>query len=162
MFKINIKKFIEGIFLILILGFFINHISLPVLASLEDIMITGSGQNGGGITAIGQQGFKTTGEPADPTVIIAFIIKTIIGFLGIIFVVKLIIAGFQYMTSEGSGDKMGEAMGKIKTSIIGMIIVLSAFAIVSFVFNSLINSKSQICKPPNMMINGVCMQPSKK
>jgi hypothetical protein len=54
-------------------------------------------------------------------------------FLGIIAVCLIIWAGFLWMTARGNEDKVKEAQTIIKTSIIGLVIILAAWAITDWV-----------------------------
>jgi hypothetical protein len=74
----------------------------------------------------------------DIRIIIAKIIRVAIGFLGIIAVGLIIYAGWLWMTSEGNEEKVGQAKKILTNAIVGLIIILSAFAIVSFILNSLL------------------------
>jgi len=76
----------------------------------------------------------------DIRVIIANITRVIIGFLGIIAVGLIIYAGWLWMTSEGNEEKVEQAKKLLINAVIGLIIILSAFAIASFILNRLIGS----------------------
>lgn len=75
----------------------------------------------------------------DPREIIASVIRVILGFLGIIAVVIIIIGGFKWMTSGGSDDKAKDARDMIVAGVIGLIIILAAFGVASFVINQVFN-----------------------
>jgi TRAP-type C4-dicarboxylate transport system permease small subunit len=81
------------------------------------------------ISAIFEEGI----EDRDIRVIVADTIRIFLGFLGIIFVVLLIIAGFKYMTAGGNEENVNESLKQIKHAIIGLIIILAAYAIATFV-----------------------------
>ncbi|MFA5248457.1 MAG: hypothetical protein WC415_04510 [Patescibacteria group bacterium] len=68
---------------------------------------------------------------------VAIIISVLLGLLGIIFVSLLIYAGFVWMTAQGDEAKVSKAKGIIFTSIVGLTIVIAAYIITAFVFNSL-------------------------
>lgn len=70
----------------------------------------------------------------DIGVLISKIIRIVLGFLGIIFLVLTILAGFRWMTSGGNEEAVKKAQGSIKTAIIGLVIVLAAYSITYFVF----------------------------
>jgi len=72
--------------------------------------------------------------------IIARVIKVILSMLGIIFIILLIYAGLGWMTSGGNEEKVGKAKKTITAAIIGLVIVLSAYAITVFVIDNLIGS----------------------
>ena len=73
----------------------------------------------------------------DPRVAAARIIQIGLGLLGTIAVVLVIYAGFLWMTSEGNADKLQKAKQILKSAAIGLLIILSAFAIVTFVIDRL-------------------------
>ena len=88
----------------------------------------------GGLNTIGQDAFGQSGAPQkNLQAIIATIIKIFLGLLGIIFVVLLIIAGFKYMTAGGDEEKVKEAVAQIRNAVIGLLIVISAYAITYFI-----------------------------
>lgn len=74
---------------------------------------------------------------ADLTTTIASIIRIALGFLGIIAVVIILMGGFRWMTAGGNDDKVKEAKKIIISGVIGLVIVLSAYAIASFVITQI-------------------------
>jgi len=66
------------------------------------------------------------------------IASAILGFLGVIFIVLIIYAGFLWMTAEGNEDKTKQAKTIMKNAIIGLFIVVSVYAIWEFVLYYLI------------------------
>lgn len=76
----------------------------------------------------------------DPRVIAARIINVALGLVGIILVVIIIYAGFLYMTSGGDAEKTQTALKYIRNAVIGLIIVLSSWAIARFVIDRLISA----------------------
>jgi len=74
---------------------------------------------------------------SDLGTIISVIIKTLLGFLALIFLVLIIIAGFKWMTAAGNEQQIEKSQATIKAAAIGLVIVLSAYAITYFVFNKL-------------------------
>jgi hypothetical protein len=71
---------------------------------------------------------------------ITSIVRIALGFLGIIAVVIILLGGFKWMTSGGNDTKVGDAKKLIFAGIIGLVIVLSAYAIATFVINSIVNT----------------------
>ncbi|MBI5370043.1 Ig-like domain-containing protein [Candidatus Uhrbacteria bacterium] len=85
------------------------------------------------------QSAQTSGLPqTDLIVVIARLIRAFLGILGIIFVVLVIYAGYLYMTSQGDPTKTAKAKKIISQAVIGLIIILASFAIVSFVLDALL------------------------
>jgi hypothetical protein len=74
---------------------------------------------------------------ADPREMAARVINIILGFLGIIAVVIILLAGFKWMTAAGNEDKVSEAKKLMGAGVIGLIIILMAFGIAQFVINAL-------------------------
>ena len=76
----------------------------------------------------------------DPRVVIARIIQIALGFLGTIAVVLVIYAGFIWMTSEGQEEKVSKAKKTLSSAVIGLIIILSAFGITTFLLSRLMEA----------------------
>ncbi|MDD5527927.1 MAG: hypothetical protein PHO56_03030 [Patescibacteria group bacterium] len=69
--------------------------------------------------------------------IVGTIITAALSLLGIIFVVLLIYAGFQWMTAEGNEEKIEKSKHTITRAIIGLAIIIAAYSITYFIFNAL-------------------------
>lgn len=82
------------------------------------------------------QGFSKT----DPRQTVASIIKVALGFLGSIAVILVVIAGFKWMTSGGNENKIAESKKLMTAAVVGLVIILLAFAITNFVINSVIGA----------------------
>lgn len=70
------------------------------------------------------------------------LIRVALGFLGIIAVVIVLMGGFKWMTAGGTEEKVREAKKLLIAGIIGLAIVLSAYAITTFVIESLLTATS--------------------
>ncbi|TSC84625.1 MAG: Uncharacterized protein G01um101413_9 [Parcubacteria group bacterium Gr01-1014_13] len=78
------------------------------------------------------------GLPAtDIRLIVANIIRIALGLLGIIAVALLIYAGYLWMTAGGNEEQIADAKKFLINTAIGLAIILSAYAIVSFVISKL-------------------------
>ncbi|MDD4332595.1 MAG: pilin [Patescibacteria group bacterium] len=132
MIKIN-KYFFSGllVFLFLISGFIdVNAAALETdlksqLSPIEE------GQTSKFIEASG----FSLGNTVEVT--ISTVIKIFLGFLGIIFIVLILYAGFNWMTARGDEEKVKKAQETIQKAVIGLIIIVSAYAITYFVFTNL-------------------------
>ena len=69
--------------------------------------------------------------------IVSTIIKAVLSLLGIIFVGLIIMAGFRWMTASGNEENITKAKSTLKQAIIGLLIVLAAYAITDFIFYNL-------------------------
>jgi len=88
----------------------------------------------------------------DIRIIVSRIINVFLGLLGIIDLSLMIYAGYIWMTSGGDEGKITEAKATLRNAVIGLIIILSAFAIVSFLF-SVLDGRSGGVDDRNRMTN---------
>jgi hypothetical protein len=81
-----------------------------------------------------QAGFDTTksGEFVFDTTV-GVIIQTALSLLGVIFLVLMVYGGFLWMTDRGNEQQVKRAQNLISAAVIGLIIVLSSYAISYFV-----------------------------
>lgn len=79
------------------------------------------------------------GGTQDIRTTIAGVIKGFMGLLGMVAVVIILLGGFKWMTAAGSEEKVAEAKKLIISGIIGIFIILSAYAISNFVVGSILN-----------------------
>lgn len=63
------------------------------------------------------------------TVVIGQILSVLLGFLGVLFVALTIYGGFLWMTARGNSKQVEDSQVLIRNSVIGIIVILSAFAI---------------------------------
>ncbi len=90
---------------------------------------------------VGLSPLKTTGlGQTDLRSGIGGIIKVALSFLGVIAIVIVLIGGFKYMTAGGQDTKTKEAKNWIISGIIGIAIILSAYAITTFVIEKLVGA----------------------
>ncbi len=73
----------------------------------------------------------------DPRILIGRIIQIALSFLGVIAVSIIIYAGFLWMTSNGDEEKITSAKKILKNAIIGLVIILSSWAIATFIISRL-------------------------
>ncbi len=67
------------------------------------------------------------------TATIANTVKILLSFLGIIFLLLVIISGFQWMTAGGNEDAVKKARTKIKNATIGLIIIVLSYSLTAFI-----------------------------
>jgi heme/copper-type cytochrome/quinol oxidase subunit 2 len=73
----------------------------------------------------------------DLTATIGLLISALLSVLGVIFLLLIIWSGFTWMTAAGDPKKVDKAKDILITSVVGLIILLSAYAISTFVIDSL-------------------------
>ncbi len=74
---------------------------------------------------------------ADPRFIVGRIIQIALSLLGLVALVIILAAGTIWMTSGGDEEKISRAKRLLKNAVIGLVIILSAWAIATFVINRL-------------------------
>jgi hypothetical protein len=80
-----------------------------------------------------------------PFEIVAKIINTLLSILGVFFVGLMIYGGYTWMTAEGKEQKATKAKDTITAAVIGLLIIVSAYAISYFVIKML---PDQALAPP--------------
>jgi len=69
--------------------------------------------------------------------VVGGVIQAFLTTLGIIFVVLIVFGGFRWMLAGGEEKKVKEALGMMMQGVIGLAIVLGAYAITAFVTGAL-------------------------
>lgn len=72
--------------------------------------------------------------------IIGNVIKVFLSIVGVIFLVLMVYAGYLWMTAQGEEAKVEKSKDTIKAAVIGLIIVVAAYAITNFVVSGLIEA----------------------
>ena len=133
--------------------------SLPVFAAINSNTFF-AGTNGANNTAsalgLGNADLITT---------VLNIIRIVMGFLGLLAVILIIYAGFLWMTAAGEADRIERAKKVLIGALIGLLLVIFSFAIVTFVLNTLTtatggNGDGSVCDPacvaPQVCCNSSC------
>ncbi len=93
---------------------------------------------GTGITNLANTaGYETYG--VDPYRTIGNLIKVALSFLGIIFLILVILSGFQWMSAGGNEEAIKKAKGRIKNATMGLVIILMAYALTYFILDILLS-----------------------
>jgi len=108
----------------------IGSIAAVGAALAAPFMALAFGDTGINATA-GRAQFSTA--PGQVPVIIGTVIKTALGLVGIVFLILMVYAGYIWMIARGDESKTEKAKNTIISSIIGIVIVVAAYAITSFV-----------------------------
>lgn len=74
---------------------------------------------------------------------IGSLIKVALGFLGVVAVVIILLGGFKWMTASGNDEKVDEAKRLIIAGIVGLAIILSAYAIAGFAIRSIVDATGE-------------------
>ena len=96
----------------------------------------------------GGAGYTTSDNPEDIIRVRMNITKTviqyIIGFAGIIFLILMIWGGYDWMFSGGNEERVTKAKQRIKMAVNGLIIIMAAYILTSFIFSSLAKNTIQM------------------
>ena len=115
---------------ILLASLLLLLVATPFIASAG--ILTGSLKE-----AVKGSGFQETTDEDTIRTTVGTIIRAFLGLLGTIFLVLLVYAGYLWMTAGGNEEDVTKAKKLIAQAIIGLAIVMSAYAISYFVTFSL-------------------------
>jgi len=113
--------------LLLILPYFVFAAPNATLNTLEAVGVTSGGY---------APATETSAAGIAGTVVSAFL-----SLLGVIFLILMLYSGYNWMIAHGDEQKVTKAKDTLRTSVIGLIIVLSAYAIYSFVWSRIMFSQ---------------------
>jgi len=129
--KSIIKKILVFIFL-----------ALAVLVNVNFVLAQDTLKN---LNTTANKAYKGTNNNAEmqnqdlPT-LVGRMIGTMLSFLGVVFLILMIYGGFLWMLDRGEGSHAKKAKELIEAAIIGLIIVLSAYALTSWLGTRLTTS----------------------
>lgn len=109
-------------------------------------------------TAKGAKIISSATGAQTPTVytIVGNIINLVLSFLGVAFLCLIIYGGIIWLTSAGNPEKVKQSRGIIIHSTIGLIIVLAAFLLTSFVISQIIGSTLPSATSQDTSSNDAC------
>lgn len=142
----------KKVFFVLISNF-ILAITLANKVLAQDDLGVNELANGG--IALGTRSIQDT---------IAGIINIFLGFLGILATLLILYGGYLWMTSSGNSDKIAKAKLLIASAVIGLVIILSAYAISRFILSKLYDTTGGggggTTTPPVVIIPSTCSTPT--
>lgn len=95
--------------------------------------------NSGGLKDVAPVYGQTSGTPPrDIRIMAATLIRVVLELLGLIALAVIISGGFKWMTANGDEDKVESAKKQLTNGAVGLLIIIVAFAIATFVLNQLI------------------------
>ncbi len=86
-------------------------------------------------TAAGQAGYDL--EKINALKIVSTVLNMMLSFIGVIFLISMIYGGFLWMTARGNDEQVNKAKNIMTTAVIGIVIIVLAYAISWFVLNRL-------------------------
>lgn len=126
------KKFFKHI---LALASSLAFLALPFLVSAAS-------KTSDNLKTVGEGGtnapYQPIGQNNDLTSIIGTVIQTFLGLLGVLFLVYMLYAGYNWLIAQGEEEKVTKAKDTIQRAVIGLIITIAAYAISYWVFDQLL------------------------
>lgn len=80
-------------------------------------------------------GYSNNQLRQEPAVMIGRLVKTILALIGMLLLILLIYGGFIWMNSHGNETEVKRAQSIIQNALIGVVVVLMAYAITQLFFN---------------------------
>ncbi len=105
----------------------------------------------------GAPGVESTVEP-----LLVKVVKLVFIIVGIMFLIIMIVSGIQWLVSQGQEEQIKKAQKSITGAVIGLFIIVGAYALTAFVSNALIGKSTSSGSLEDNTIGGVglgcCLQ----
>ena len=124
---------------IIILSFLISILMLPYFVFAD-------GPANPTLGALEEVGFKygpyqTAGELTLATTI-GVVIKVALSLIGVVFIILMVYAGYNWMTAAGEEEKVRKAKDTIWRAVIGLVITIGSYAIWAWIYKYLLTTGS--------------------
>lgn len=126
------KKILPPLILIFCFGLFLNSVQAGLLSANKTNEIKDN-QYAAAVTG-GDYSADSSLETS-----LSSIIRIVLSIIGIIFLILMIVAGYQWMTASGNEDLIKKSKKTIINLLIGLALVLGAYAL-TYAFSSLLSS----------------------
>jgi predicted permease len=112
-----------------------KHILYSLLATilLSPTETHAVGNLGDAVGNLGNAGREAGTNQSDLSSVFGSAINVALTLVGLIFLVLMVYAGYLWMTARGDSEQVGKARNIIITSIVGLVIVMSAYAITALI-----------------------------
>lgn len=113
----------------------IKLLAVNLVLLLSPKLVAGATSPGKRLETVGNNAGYQVNVDAQTTfrAMIGAVVQAFLSFLGIIFIILILYAGFTWMTSAGEEAKVTKAKDTIKDAIIGLVLTASAYGIWSYV-----------------------------
>ncbi len=116
------------------LGLFGILFCQPVQAQIDPELYNGQLQAGASKAGLANEDGS---GGVDPRILISQLTRVVLGVLGTFFVGLIVLSGYRLIKADGDSGKIEQAYDTLRMSIVGLIIILAAFSISSFVINKI-------------------------
>jgi hypothetical protein len=126
------KKVLSAIILLTFLvlpTILITQTNTAIASSLWDAQV--------GIEDVGQQAYGES-TPQDIRITAMKIVNVALQFLAVIFLVLILISGYQWMTSGGNEEQVVKAKKNLSNAVIGLVIILISWSIAYFILRRMV------------------------
>lgn len=130
-----------GIFSIMMLTLMMFYV--PQLALAADDGASATSTISQGLDAAAEDVYETE---LTATKFIGNLIRILLAATGIVFLLITVYAGIMYITAMGDDNKIKKAKSMLTSSVIGLIIIIGAYAISSYVVDALISASKTTTK----------------
>ena len=130
--SIFIKKILPLLVLFFCFGFFFNSAQAGLLSASK----TNEIKDNQYATAVTVDGYSADSSLETS---LSSIIRIVLSIIGTIFLILMIVAGYQWMTASGNEDLIKKSKNTIINLLIGLVLVLGAYAL-TYTFSSLLSS----------------------
>lgn len=83
--------------------------------------------------------FSQQATETSAATIVGLVINVLLSILGVIFLILTILAGYKWMTAGGNEKAVSEAKDSITRAVIGIVVVISSYAIWTFIKNTFLS-----------------------
>ncbi len=128
----------------------LTRLILPTFAAAG--LLTGATALAAGNFGLDAAAGNAIPHTTDIAALIGKFLQTALGFVGAIFLLITIYAGFLWMTAQGDEKKVGTAKTMITQAVAGMVVIAGAYAITSFVLGAVTGGTSTA--PPTAQTSG--------
>lgn len=140
------KKNVKKILATLIWLVFLFNAALCLAASSPNLKDAFKPKEGLLDKAAADAGYKTSEVTVED--LIGLGITTVLSFVGVVFLVLAIYGGYIWMIARGNEQEVERAKEIIKNSIIGLAVVIAAYAISWFIINAIGGAALREATPP--------------
>ena len=88
---------------------------------------------------MGVQNSANFPKETSPTVVVATVIKGLLGIVAVVFFIIVIIAGIKWMMAGGNEETVTKAKQNILNGALGLVVIIFSYAITAIIFNIILN-----------------------
>ena len=109
-------------------------VALSLLVSAQMVLAeTGADKATKGLVDTATKGYGVLPAETNLPTIIGKVVGAILAFVGVIFFCLILWAGFGWMLAKGNEEEIGKAKETIFSAVLGLIVILGAYAITKLV-----------------------------